>query len=828
MVKEKLYDATTIQVLEGLEAVRKRPSMYIGDTSHSGLHHLVYEVVDNSIDEALAGYCKRIDVAIHSDNSVTVTDDGRGIPVEDHPGEKRPAVEVVMTKLHAGGKFDKEAYKVSGGLHGVGVSVVNGLSEWLEVEVKRDGKLHYQKYQFGKPSADLKVTGRTKKTGTKVTFKPDSAIFEEIDFSFDTLSNRLRELAFLNKGTRITLKDEKTDKKHDFRYEGGIISFVQYLNENRTTLHPEPIYFRREKEKTEVEIAMQYNDGYAENIFSFANTINTLDGGTHLSGFKGALTRTANDYARKNTLLKNDKTTLSGEDVREGLTAVISVKLPEPQFEGQTKAKLGNSEVRGIVEAVVNEGLGEYLEEHPSEARSMIEKSVIAAQARDAARKARELTRRKGALEGAGLPGKLADCSEKDPSKCELYIVEGDSAGGSAKQGRDRKFQAILPLKGKILNVEKARLDKILSNIEIRTLITALGTGIGEEDFDISKARYHRIIIMTDADVDGAHIRTLLLTFFYRQVPQLVKEGYVYIAQPPLYKVKRGKMERYLESDEDMEDFLIDAGTSDVKLIRLKEGKKDRVWEKEELKDLVKELSGLEKLKKSARRRGLDVSKYIELRAKDPKDIPIFKVENEAEEYFLYSRKEADELIKEEEKKKAKAKPRQKGEVLTASDGTPQKAVAPEAGKDEETEEVTITKVEKLPEVIQMEEQMGKVEKRGVRIIPGMDPKEAHPLYRTEEEKNTYSLYDFREIAKKIRELGRRGMTIQRYKGLGEMNPTQLWETTMDPEQRTILKVTLEDAVEADRIFTVLMGDKVEPRRQFIEEHAPEVKNLDI
>ncbi len=816
MVKEKPYDATTIQVLEGLEAVRKRPSMYIGDTSHTGLHHLVYEVVDNSIDEALVGYCKRIDVAIHSDNSITVVDDGRGIPVEEHPGEKRPAVEVVMTKLHAGGKFDKEAYKVSGGLHGVGVSVVNGLSEWLEVEVKRRGKVHYQKYHFGKPSADLKVTGRTKKTGTKVTFKPDSAIFEEIDFSFDALSNRLRELAFLNKGTRIILKDERTDKKHDFCYEGGIVSFVKHLNENKTVLHPEPVYFRREREGTEVEIAMQYNDGYAENIFSFANTINTIDGGTHLSGFRGALTRTANDYARKNMLFKNDKTSLSGEDVREGLTAVLSIKLPEPQFEGQTKSKLGNSEVRGIVEAVVNEGLGEYLEEHPSEARSIIEKSVIAAQAREAARKARELTRRKGVLEGAGLPGKLADCSERDPAKCELYIVEGDSAGGSAKQGRDRKFQAILPLKGKILNVEKARLDKILSNIEIRTLITALGTGIGEEDFDISKARYHKVIIMTDADVDGAHIRTLLLTFFYRQAPQLVKEGYVYIAQPPLYKVKRGKMERYLESDEDMEDFLIDAGTSDAKLIRLKEGKKDRVWEKEELKDLVKELCELEKLKKTAQRRGLDVLRYIELRAKDPKDIPIFKVESESKEYFLYSKKEMDKLMKEEEKKKAKAKPPPKG------------GVPPEAGKEEEIEEVTITKVEKLPEVIQMEEAMRKVEKRGVRIIPDVDPKEAHPLYRIEEEKNTYPLYDFREIAKKIRELGRRGMTIQRYKGLGEMNPTQLWETTMDPEQRTILKVTLEDAVEADRIFTVLMGDKVEPRRQFIQEHAPEVKNLDI
>ncbi len=608
----------------------------------------------------------------------------------------------------------------------------------------------------------------------------------------------------MNKGTRITLKDERTDKKHDFCYEGGIVSFVKHLNENKTLLHPEPIYFRKEREGIEVEIAMQYNDGYTESIFSFANTINTIDGGTHLSGFKTALTRTANDYARKNMLLKNDRTTLSGEDIREGLTAVISIKLPEPQFEGQTKAKLGNSEVKGIVEAVVNEGLGEYLEEHPSQARSIIEKSIIAAQAREAARKARELTRRKGALEGAGLPGKLADCSERDPARSELYIVEGDSAGGSAKQGRDRRFQAILPLKGKILNVEKARLDKIFSNDEIRTLITALGTGIGEEEFDISKARYHKIIIMTDADVDGAHIRTLLLTFFYRQAPQLVKEGYVYIAQPPLYKVKKGKMERYLESDEDMEDFLIDVGTSDARLISLKEGKRDRVWEKEELKDLVKELSILEKLKKTARRRGLDVSRYIELRAKNPKDIPIFKVESKAEEYFLYSKEEADELIREEEKRKGRAK------------------------KDEEIEEVTITKAEKLPEVIQMEEAMGKVEERGIRIIPGIDPKEAPPLYRIEEERNAHPLYDFREIAKKIRELGRRGMTIQRYKGLGEMNPTQLWETTMDPEQRTILKVTLEDAVEADRIFTVLMGDQVEPRREFIQAHAPEVKNLDI
>jgi DNA gyrase subunit B len=817
MGKEKTYDATTIQVLEGLEAVRKRPSMYIGDTGPMGLHHLVYEVVDNAIDEALAGYCKRVDVIIHSDNSVTVTDDGRGIPVEEHPGEKRPAVEVVMTKLHAGGKFDKEAYKVSGGLHGVGVSVVNGLSEHLEVEVRRGGKVYYQKYNFGKPQGDLKSTGRSTKTGTKITFKPDSAIFQEVDFSFDTLSNRLRELAFLNKGTRIILKDERTDKQHDFCYEGGIVSFVRRLNENKTTLHPEPIYFRREKEGTEVEIAMQYNDGYTENIFSFANTINTIDGGTHLSGFRGALTRSANDYAKKNMLLKNDKTSLSGEDVREGLTAVISVKLAEPQFEGQTKAKLGNSEVRGIVEAIVNEGLGEYLEEHPSEARSVIEKSVLAAQARDAARRARELTRRKGALEGAGLPGKLADCSERDPARSELYIVEGDSAGGSAKQGRDRKFQAILPLKGKILNVEKARLDKIFSNLEIRTLITALGTGIGEEDFDIAKARYHKIIIMTDADVDGAHIRTLLLTFFYRQVPQLVREGYVYIAQPPLYKVKRGKKERYLESNGDMDDFLIDSGINNTKLIRLKDGKKDRVWEKGELKELIKELSTLEQMKKIVQRRGLDILKYIELRAKDAGDIPIFKVERDNEEYFLYSKKEADELMKEEEERKAKVKPKEKV------------AEPPEEGKEEEiVEELTILKAEQLPEVIQMEEVIRKVEKRGVKISPAVNPKEMPPLYRIEEDELSYFLYDFREIAKKVKELGKRGMVIQRYKGLGEMNPSQLWETTMDPEKRTILKVTLEDAVEADRIFTVLMGDKVEPRRKFIQDNALQVRNLDI
>ncbi|MCD4815491.1 MAG: DNA topoisomerase (ATP-hydrolyzing) subunit B [Methanosarcinales archaeon] len=630
---DKKYDAGKIQVLEGLEAVRKRPSMYIGSTDYRGLHHLVYEVVDNSIDEALAGYCTNIDVTINRDNSLTVQDDGRGIPVDIHEKYNKSALEVVMTMLHAGGKFDTESYKVSGGLHGVGVSVVNALSEWMEAEVYRNGNIYFQRYQRGKSMGDVEVRGTSELTGTKMTFKPDYEVFEVVDISFETISKRLREMAFLNRGVKIKIKDERTGDEKLFHYEGGIVAFVEHLNKNKTTLHQPPIYFQKSRNSTQVEIAIQYNDSYTETVFTFANNINTHEGGTHLSGFKAALTRTANDYAKEHGLVKG-AAKLSGEDIREGLTAIISVKLTNPQFEGQTKTKLGNSDVKGIVETLVGEGLGEFLEEHPKEAENIISKSVLAAQAREAARKARELTRRKSALEISSLPGKLADCSEKDASKCELYLVEGDSAGGSAKQGRSRNFQAILPLRGKIINVQKARLNKILNNLEIRALITAIGTGLGD-DFDIEKARYHKIIIMTDADVDGAHIRTLLLTFFYQYMRPLIEIGYVYIAQPPLYRIKKGKATHYVYNDAQLEEKMEELG-------------------------------------------------------------------------------------------------------------------------------------------------------------------------------------------------GSHGVGIQRFKGLGEMNPDQLWDTTMDPDTRTLVQVMLENAMEADEIFTILMGDKVEPRRLFIEQHAREVKNLDI
>jgi DNA gyrase subunit B len=639
------YTAGQIQVLKGLEAVRRRPGMYIGSTGPRGLHHLVYEVVDNSVDEALAGYCSNIDVTIHPDNSVTVTDDGRGIPVDIHPGEKKPGVEVAMTMLHAGGKFDKESYKVSGGLHGVGVSVVNALSEWLEVEVHLGGKVHRQRYARGIKQTDLEVTGKTKKSGTTVTFLADTEIFPEIRYDFDILANRLRELAYLNRGLRILITDEREDngekRSEEYYFEGGINEFVEFLRGTRKPLHPKPVFIEASREEADIEISLQYDDGFTENTFTFVNNINTHEGGTHLTGFKSALTRTINDYGRKNNQLKKEEDTLSGEDVREGLTCVLSVKVKEPQFEGQTKTKLGNSEVRGAVEQIVNEKLGAFLEENPPVAKIIIEKALSAARARLAARKARELVRRKNALEGMVLPGKLADCSITDPALCELYLVEGDSAGGSAKQGRDRNFQAILPLRGKILNVEKSRIDKILSNEEIRTIIAAIGTGIGDDEFNVKSARYGKVIIMTDADVDGAHIRTLLLTFFYRHMRQLVDEGMVFIAQPPLYRLQKGK-----------------------------------------------------------------------------------------EEHYAYSENERDLL--------------------------------------------------------------------------------------------------FERMAPNGREGGGRGVNLQRYKGLGEMNPDQLWKTTMDPETRTILKVTMEDAVEADQVFSTLMGDEVEPRRKFIEKNAKFVKNLDV
>jgi len=630
---KETYDASSIQVLEGLQAVRKRPSMYIGSTDARGLHHLVYEVVDNSVDEALAGYCNRIDVSLHADNSVSIDDNGRGIPVDIHPKYNKSGVELAMTVLHAGGKFDKKTYKVSGGLHGVGVHVVNALSERLEVRIRRNGKVYYQRYERGDPVTELKTIGDAADTGTTVQFKPDTKIFESIEFNFETLSNRLRELAFLNRGLKITIKDENSQKESVFQYDGGIASFVEYINKNKVVLHEKPIYFQTQRNGTNIEVALQYTDGYVESVFTFANNINTTDGGTHLVGFKSALTRCANDYAKRNDLLDDEVEVLSGEDVREGLACVLSVKIEEPQFEGQTKTRLGNSELKGIVDSVVYEKMSEFFEENPKIAENILKKTILAYRARDAARKARELTRRKGLLEGGGLPGKLADCAERDPALSELFIVEGDSAGGSAKQGRNRQNQAILPLRGKILNVEKSRIDKILENAEIRALITAIGTGISEE-FDIKKARYHKVVLMTDADVDGAHIRTLLLTFLYRYMKPLIDNGYIYIAQPPLYKIKKGKLEVYAY---------------------------------------------------------------------------------------------------------------------------------------------------------------------------------------TEKEKET-----------KIAELGGGSVGIQRYKGLGEMNPTQLWETTMNPEKRMLLRVTEENAVAADALFTILMGDQVEPRRQFIQEHAKEVVNLDI
>ncbi|MFA4889337.1 MAG: DNA topoisomerase subunit B, partial [Candidatus Omnitrophota bacterium] len=643
--KEKKYDATTIQVLEGTEAVRLRPAMYIGDTSTRGLHHLVYEVVDNSVDEALAGYCDSISVTVNSDNSVSVADNGRGIPVDMHKTEKKPAVEVALTTLHAGGKFDHRAYKVSGGLHGVGVSVVNALSDWLEVEVKRDGKIYHQRYERGKTVSKLATIGKSSSTGTKVTFKADKTIFNKVEFSYDTLAQRLRELAFLNKGLKIKLTDERAEKENIFEFGGGIVSFVDYLNKNKNPLHSKVIYFQKEQDGAVLEGALQYNDSYAETLYSFANNINTIEGGTHLSGFKSALTRAVNQYAKGKNLIKDD-IGISGEDTREGLTAVISVKVPNPQFEGQTKTKLGNSEVEGLVASVSLDSLAAYFEENPSVANKIVDKVIVASRAREAARKARELTRRKGALEGAGLPGKLADCSERDAALCELYIVEGDSAGGSAKQGRDRRFQAILPIKGKILNVEKSRLDKILSNEEVRTIITALGTGIGEE-FDVSKLRYHKIVLMADADVDGSHIRTLLLTLLYRQMPKLIEGGYVYIAQPPLYKIKRGQREEYIQTEQQMDEMLLDLGREGHKLACLKE-KKD--FTDNQFKDLLGLLVELDKIGRSLGKKGVETAKYISFRHPKSKKMPIYRVKVEGKQLFLYSDKELAALTDKEDK----------------------------------------------------------------------------------------------------------------------------------------------------------------------------------
>ena len=800
------YDARTITVLDGIEAVRKRPAMYIGDTGTRGLHHLVYEVVDNSIDEAMAGYCRKIDVIVHVDDSVTVIDDGRGIPVDEHATEHKPALEVVLTTLHAGGKFDHEAYKVSGGLHGVGVSCVNGLSEWLEAEVKRDGQIHSQKFQRGKTASKIQVIGKSSKTGTKITFKPDPTIFTVTEYNFDTLCNRLRELAFLNAGIEISLKDERSDKEIRFKYEGGIVSFVQHLNENKTCLHKKVVYLHSEKDGVEAEIALQYNDGYAESLFSYANNINTIEGGTHLSGFKSALTRTINAYSREKNLAKDDDKAMSGEDIREGLTAVLSVKIRDPQFEGQTKTKLGNGDVEGIVASIVNEGLAEFFDKNPSEARKITDKCITAARAREAARKARDLARRKGALDSQSLPGKLADCSETDPAVCELYLVEGDSAGGSAKQARNRRFQAILPLRGKLINVEKAPLDKVLANEEIGTMITAIGTGIGLEDFDIARLRYHKIVLMCDADIDGSHIRTLLLTFLFRQMRPLVDGGHVFIAQPPLYKVKRKKTERYVESDREMNAILLDLGCEDARLVPLDGGKE---LDSAKLRGILDLLVEIEYLAGILRRKGIKFEEYMAARDRKGNRLPVYKVKINGDERYLFSDEELAKLTAEEEKKRGR-------DLEIVNEG--EQGVREDRGIE----------VLELYEAREFSRLLECLVNAGMNVDNLVSSRKAIYELRAGGDGGPAKIHSLLGVLHAVRDLGKKGLSIQRYKGLGEMNPEQLWETTMDPERRTLLKVTLEDAVAADRIFTVLMGSEVEPRRKFIEENALHVRNLDV
>ena len=796
------YDEGSIKVLEGLEGVRVRPAMYIGNTGVEGLHHLVYEVVDNSVDEAMAGFCSRIDVALHVDGSVTVIDNGRGIPTRLHPEKKVSAAEVALTYLHAGGKFDNETYKVSGGLHGVGVSVVNALSEWLELEIKREGSVFQQRYERGKPLGPLESTGKTKKQGTQVTFKPDASIFEQTELSYDIVSQRLRELAFLNKGLYISIEDERCDKRQEFCYQGGIISFVEMLNENKHPLH-KPVYVEKERGSILLELSVQYNESYVESLFSFANNINTKEGGSHLIGFKSALTRTLNSYGQANGLLKNGDT-VSGEDVREGLTAVISIKLPNPQFEGQTKTKLGNSEVKGIVEAAVNEALGEYFEENPQVAKKIIEKAQNAARAREAARKAKDLIRRKNAMDGCALPGKLADCSEKDPAHSEIYLVEGDSAGGSAKQGRDRRFQAILPLRGKILNVERARFDKMISSEEIRVLITALGCGVGTEDCDINKLRYHRVIIMTDADVDGSHIRTLLLTFFYRQMTPLITRGHIYIAQPPLFKVKRGKSERYLKDEAAMREYLLGIGSEEVQLFQ--EFNNGYVAGAR-VKAVIKKLMAYEAMVEHFSRKHIDAD-YLRIAVQ----------QEDLDRELFRDLKRLNHLLENTR--------RCWGEQF------PSCALLVVVERDDEHKGYRIEcQIQKngVNRAFKIDE--GLVTSAEFRELRALSPRGVglgKAPYRVSDSDGEKDYPTTAAVIHHVLERGKKGLSIQRYKGLGEMNPDQLWGTTMNPEVRTLLKVTLEDTVEAERIFPILMGDDVEPRRAFIQQHAQEVKNLDI
>ncbi len=796
------YGADSIQVLEGLEAVRKRPGMYIGDTGFRGFHHLVYEIVDNSVDESLAGYCKHITITINTDESITVEDDGRGIPVDTHKTGKS-TLEVVMTVLHAGGKFDGGGYKVSGGLHGVGASVVNALSSRVRVEVHRQGGVFEQIYHKGVPEGPIKKIGESEKTGTTVTFKPDREIFkdETILFDFNYLTNRLRELAFLNAGLYIAIKDERTGKKNEFQYSNGIAEFVNYMNQSKKSLHNEVIFFRGEKDNVDVEVALQWNDSYSESIFSYCNNINTHEGGTHLIGFRGALTRTTNAYAQEKNLLKDLKVSLEGEDIREGLAAVVSVKVREPQFEGQTKTKLGNTEVKGIVESLVNDKLSDFFDRNPSVAKNVIGKSVEAARAREAARKARELTRRKTALDGGSLPGKMADCQERDPALCELYLVEGDSAGGSAKQARDRRTQAVLPLKGKILNVEKARFDKMLSNEEIKMMISALGTGIGKDNVSVDKIRYHKIIIMTDADVDGSHIRTLLLTFFYRQMPAALEKGYIYIAQPPLYRAKKGNQEVYLKDDAALTEFLLGLGLSGVKIPSAK-----KELAENDLKKMILNIQKFNNLLKASS------AKY------DP-DVLYFMISKVAEQEKTFSSETAFKKSLQDLEAWVKANPNRGITEVSSSVKTDSGKVAAtiKTTRYADRLETTISAdTLKAPEWIELTGLWSQIQ--AISLLP----------VTAKIDKDEQSFEDYTSFYEHVMESTKKGYYIQRYKGLGEMNPEQLWETTLNPENRMLLQVNIDDAVAADETFSVLMGEHVEPRRKFIHDNALMAKSLDV
>lgn len=815
--KDNKYDSSKIQVLEGLDAVRKRPAMYIGSTGVQGLHHLVYEVVDNSVDEILAGGCNNIEVVFKNDNICRVSDNGRGIPIDIMRDSKDPkvkgksALEVVLTLLHAGGKFEKGAYKVSGGLHGVGVSVVNALSEWLEAEICREGKIWRQRYERGRYKTPVMEVGSTARHGTTITFKPDARIFKDAVFSFDVISNRLRELAFLNPGTRITFIDEREDKKHSFFYEGGLKQFAKFINTNKSVIYDEPIHINKQEENVFIEFAVQYNKDFSENLYSFVNNIKTTEGGTHVSGFRSALTRVINDYIKKYDLIKNKSVSVTGDDVREGLTAVVSVKIPDPQFEGQTKTKLGNSEVEGLVKSITGENLSVFFEENPTVAKNICQKSISAAEARIAARKAKDLARKKGALTDSGLPGKLADCQERDPKKCELFIVEGDSAGGSAKQARDRVFQAVLPLRGKILNVEKSQLVKIISNDQIRTLISAMGTGIGKGDdgFDIESLRYHKVILMADADVDGQHIRTLLLTFFYRQMKELIEQGHVYIAQPPLYKVKKGKSEIYFDNDEHLHSWMIDNASQGIEVLK----ENGQNIEKKDFKPILKLISDFNFTLKKMATKDLSFSDFMRFYAKDR--VPVYRIEEEGGIYrYFYS---DDEWMEYETEHIAKRKEKMMKEVKKEEDiGIEEENLGPE--------------FQALGEFSRIKNTISKISEYGFSAEDLMKEEEEKkkPLLTIKGAKNKHAVFDLCEFLGRVLKIASDGISVQRYKGLGEMNPEQLWETTMDPMRRKLLKVSLEDPEEAEAIFTTLMGDKVEPRRIFIEQNALEAKNIDV